>query len=79
MKKKKIIKFKSKKEKAEEWFFECFGKHFDKCQKAAIVMQCEDESVVIGYYGCKYIDRIMLKSYLEYDIFEEKFVSKFIK
>ena len=64
-----IIKFKNKKEKAKDWFIKTFDKHFNDCNKAVVIMNTNDGHYITSYYNCKSkLDKIYLKSILEYDI-----------
>lgn len=62
----KIINFKSKKEKQEEWVQDVINA--SKNAKSMAVLIDNGEEVITAYYKCDCIQKMNLKSHLEYDI-----------
>lgn len=65
----KIVHFKSKKQKAEEWLKDIFAAHADKI-KSAVVLINTGEDVVTCYLNADVIEKLNLKQHLEFDILD---------
>lgn len=62
----KIVHFKSQKDKQEEWVKEVMDA--SKNAKSIAVLIDNGEEVITAYYKCDAIQKMNLKSHLEYDI-----------
>lgn len=66
----KIVRFKSKKQKAGEWLQDLFSQKIEKAKSIAAIMDMEDE-VVTAYLNADLMQKLNLKQHFEFDILDQ--------
>lgn len=66
----KIVRFKSKKQKAGEWLQDLFSQKIENAKSIAVIMDMEDE-VVTAYLNADLMQKLNLKQHFEFDILDQ--------
>lgn len=66
----KIVRFKSKKQKAADWLQDLFAQKIDSAKSIAVIINTGDE-VMTAYLNADLMEKLNLKQHLEFDILDQ--------